>query len=124
MMIACCIVTDGRGNEVAWNNLCSLVNQLVKRMLSVGSRFTPDHWSCRIIHFIAVAVNILTIAFHISLLKICCKAMHVLIVGEDGFCSCFKEIAIPYTDKCHQHRYIFLKLSFPEMFIGFMSSFQ
>ena len=64
-------------------------------MLPVCAGFAPYNRAGGITGFIANAVDIFTIAFHIALLKIGCKAVHILIVWKNGFCLCFKEIGVP-----------------------------
>ena len=57
MMIAYWIVTDCGCKEITGYHFRSLVYQLIECMLSVGTRFTPDHRTCLIKYRIAIAVN-------------------------------------------------------------------
>mmetsp|Transcript_12077 Transcript_12077/g.18549 ORF Transcript_12077/g.18549 Transcript_12077/m.18549 type:complete len:207 (-) Transcript_12077:1025-1645(-) len=73
---------DGR-QEVTGDELCSLVDQLVKGMLPIGSRLTPNDGSCLDIHLLPIPTNVLSIRFHITLLKVCRKTMHVLVIWQN-----------------------------------------
>ena len=44
------IVGLNRGNKVTRNQPCALMNQLVKSMLAIGSRLTPDNGACGIVN--------------------------------------------------------------------------
>ena len=123
MMITNRVVADSRCNKVAGYHQGSLVNKLVKCMLSVGAGFTPNYRTGGIIHRISVTIGILSITFHIGLLQISRKAMQVLIVREYCFTLCTKKIGVPNTNQCHQYRNIFIKFFVPEMFINCISTF-
>ena len=49
-------------------------------MLSISAGLAPDNGSRCLFNRLAIAVNTLAIAFHIALLKISGKAMHILII--------------------------------------------
>src|SRR3954470_5603890 len=97
-MITDRIMADHRRNEIAGYEHGSLVNQLVKRMLPICSRLPPYHRTGCVVYFFSVPVCALTITFHIPLLEISCKSMHILVVRKDSFCLCAKEICIPQTN--------------------------
>ena len=72
---------------------CHSLRSMVKAM-SHGGRGSfspaapnqPYNRPAAVVDGIAIAVGILAIAFHIALLKVSGKAVHVLIVRKDGFC--------------------------------------
>ena len=80
MVVTFRIVTDGRRNKVAGYQHSALVNKLIKCMLAIGTRLTPDHGAGGVLNPLPVPVCTLAVAFHITLLKISSKAMHVLII--------------------------------------------
>src|SRR5690606_7353049 len=97
---------------------------LIKGMLTIGSRFSPNYRASLIVYLLSIAIYIFSIAFHISLLKVGCKTMHVLIVWKNGMTFCIKEVIIPYSKYSHNHRNIFLKLCFLKMSICSIGTFQ
>jgi len=60
VVIAQRVVADGRGDEVTRNDFGALMDQLIKRMLTIGARLAPDNRASLVIHRIAVTVNELT----------------------------------------------------------------
>ena len=57
--------------ELQWDDVCSLMEQLVEGMLSVCSRFTKDNRSCYIVKSLTETVHALTVGLHIKLLQMC-----------------------------------------------------
>src|SRR5690348_19366 len=117
------IVTDGGGNKIRGYHRRSLVKQLVKGMLAVGSRFSPNDRPCGVSNLFATPVHVFSIAFHISLLEVSRETMHILVVRQNRFRLGAKEINIPKAHQAHDNRNIFFKLFLPEMFVGFISAF-
>src|SRR5690606_3344400 len=97
MMLPDGMVRNRWSDEVTGDQFGALMNQLVERMLPVGSRFTSNDRSGLIRHALAVTINVFPVAFHIALLKISGKPMQVLIVWQNGMAFCVKEIVVPYT---------------------------
>ena len=108
---------NSRGDEIARYHFGSLVDQLVERVLAVSARLTPDDWTRLVIHRVAVTVNVLTVGFHIALLEVGRKAMHVLVVRQDRFGFSAKEVVVPDTNQRQQHRQVFLRCGGGEVFI-------
>ena len=81
MVITDRVVGDRRRDEVTGHDLRSLMNQLIKSVLSICTGFTPDDRSCLIYDGLTVPVGRLSVALHISLLKVGSKAVHILIIG-------------------------------------------
>ena len=79
-MVSYGIMTICRCNEVTWDQFGPLVDQLVKCMLSIGARLTPDDRSGLVIHVDPFSIYKLSVALHISLLEISSKPVQVLIV--------------------------------------------
>src|SRR5664279_3045245 len=116
-MIAHWIMSEHRGYKIAGYQQVALVYQLVKGMLAIGAWLSPYYWTSCIGHLIAIAVNVLSIAFHISLLEVSRKAMHILVIGQYRLRLCIKKVQVPKADQCHDHRNIFFKTIFPEMIV-------
>lgn len=49
-----------------------------------GALYVPNNGSSLVVYLDTLLVNILSVRFHISLLKVGGKAVHVLVVGENG----------------------------------------
>jgi hypothetical protein len=85
MMITDSIVTIYRRNKITGDHDSALVDQLVKRMLSVCARLAPDYRACQVVHSCPVSVDTLAITFHITLLKIGGKTVQVLVIWKNRF---------------------------------------
>ena len=75
MMISNRIMGLCWGNEITWNQVRSLMNQLVKGMLSIGTWFPPNDWASTIVYFFAITTYVFSVALHISLLEVGGKTM-------------------------------------------------
>src|SRR5690349_14618920 len=115
MVIRQRIVADGRRNEIAWDDLRALMDQLIKSMLPIRSRLSPDHRAGGIRNRLVVAIHILSIALHIPLLEIRRKPVQVLIIWQNGFGTGTKKIGIPDAQHGHDNGNIFFESSIPEM---------
>jgi uncharacterized protein YmfQ (DUF2313 family) len=103
----------------------SLMDQLIKGMLAICARFSPNDRSCLIIDRITFAVNGLSIAFHIALLKVSGKSVKVLIVGKYRFRCCMRK---NYCTRSQVEpvspAHFFQKVRIPEMIVHRMRSFE
>src|ERR1700753_326526 len=106
MMVPYRIVTDRRSDKVTGDQHLALVDQLVKSMLPIGSRFPPHNRPRRPTCRITVAVDAFAIAFHIALLKIGGKTVHILIIRKDRFRLRTEEVRIPEPDQRHGNGYV------------------
>src|SRR6185437_13996452 len=97
MMLAKRVMTLRRCDKIAGDKLCTLVYQLVKRMLAIGARFAPNDRSGRIVNRLAVPVDVLAIAFHIALLKVSRKAVHILVVWQNSIGFGVEKVVVPYA---------------------------
>src|SRR5690606_12757392 len=124
VMIPHGVMADGGGNEVARDQPGSLVYELIEGVLTVGARLAPDYWAGLVIDGLPGAVNRLTVALHIALLKICRKPVKVLVVGEDGLRRRAEEIVVPDADHGEHHGDILFKGCRPEMLVHSMRTFK
>ena len=100
------------------------MDQLVERVLTVGSRLTPDDWASLVVYRVAVTVNILTVGLHVALLEVSGKAVHVLVVRQNRFGFRTEEVVVPDADQRQQHRQVFLRRSGGEVLIHRMRAGQ
>ncbi len=123
-MIPNWIMTYCRRDEITRDHLCSLMNELVKSMLSVRSWFTPDNRPGLIIYCVAVTINRFSIALHIALLEIGGKAIKVLIIGENRLRCRSIKIVIPNSEQRKNHRDVLFKGLALEVLIHGVSTFE
>src|ERR1044072_9310479 len=123
MMVANRVMAIGRRYKIAGDQNSSLVYQLVKGMLAIGAWFAPNNRTGIVPYGFTPAVNAFTIAFHVALLKIGGKAMHVLIVRQNGFGLAIEEVGVPKAYKRHDNRYIFFEGFCAKMVIGRIGAF-
>ena len=114
----------GKSNEVAGNQVRSLVNQLIKRVLTVSAGLSPEYGAGVIIHFSPIQRDMLAVGFHGELLQIGGKAFEVMRVRQNCYCAGFKEICIPYIQQSHDNRHVLLKRRAAEMFVHRMKTGQ
>lgn len=93
------------------------MNQLIERVLTVSARLAPDDWASLVIHRVAVTVHVFTVGFHVALLEVSSKAVHVLVIRQDRFGFSAKEVVVPDTDQRQQHRQVFLWCGGGEVFV-------
>ena len=86
MMIANRVMALGRGDKIAGDKRSTLVNKLVKGMLTVVAGLAPYHRTGSIVQGLAIAVSALAVALHIALLQVGCKTVQVLVVWKYGLC--------------------------------------
>ncbi len=109
------VVTDRRRQEICRDQPGPLVDELIEGMLAVRSRFSPDDRARLIGHSVAVAVDALAVAFHVALLEVSGKAMHVLVVGKDDFGFGAEKVIVPDADERQDDRNIPFERSLSEM---------
>mmetsp|Transcript_27967 Transcript_27967/g.64778 ORF Transcript_27967/g.64778 Transcript_27967/m.64778 type:complete len:246 (-) Transcript_27967:922-1659(-) len=88
---------NGR-QEIARNHFGTLVNQLVESVLAIGSRLAPKNGSSLHAHLFSVPGDVLPVGLHISLLEVRRKAMHVLIIRQNGNRFGSKKVVVPNSN--------------------------
>jgi len=106
-----------RGQKVAGDQLRSLMNQLIKGMLTVGARFPPDDWASAPRNGFPFSIHALAVAFHIALLKVSREAVKILIVGKDGVRLGIVKVVVPDAKESKGHRQVLLNGGLEEMFV-------
>jgi len=114
------IMAYGRGQEISGDHFCSLVEKLEEGMLAVGPGLPPDDGARLVGDLLAVSIDGLAAALHVPLLKIGREAVHVLIVGHDGFCLGAEEVIVPDPEEGQDDRYVFMKRGISEMPVHFV----
>ena len=117
MVVGKRVVRNRRGDEIARYHFGALMDQLVERVLTVGARLAPDDWASLIIHRVTVTVNVLAVGFHVALLEVGRKAVHILVVRQNRFGFSAEEVVVPDPDQRQQHRQVFLRRGGGEVFV-------
>ena len=86
--------------------------KLIKGMLPVSPGLSPDDRAGMIGYVTAASVSVLSVAFHVALLKICRESVKILVIGKYGLCFSTKKICVPQTDQCKNDRKVFVKRCF------------
>lgn len=104
-------------HEVTGNHACSLMNELVKCMLPIGARLSPHNRTSIVVHTRSFLGNVFAIRFHVTLLEVGSKAVHILVIGQK--CMGFTSVAvyIPHSQHGQENRHILLQWSSMEVFI-------
>src|SRR6266702_7109639 len=109
-------------DEIAGDQLCALVNELVEGMLPVGAGLAPDDRPRLIVDGSALQVDMLAVAFHIELLQIGAQVLEILIVRQDRHRLGSEEVIIPESDQAQQDRQVLLKGGCAEVLIHSMEA--
>ncbi len=104
-------------DEVARDEFRSLVNQLVERMLAIGSRLAPINCAGLVVHVSAVERDVLAVALHRQLLQIRRETLQVLLVGKDAGSLRAEKVAVPDGKQAHQHGQILFEWRGAEMLV-------
>src|SRR6266478_9241609 len=113
-----------KSDEVARDEPGPLMNQLVERVLAVGSRFAPVNWTRVVRHSLPVECHVFAVALHRQLLQISWEPFQILLIGQyrNGLRS--KEIAVPDHQKAHKHRQVSFEGSSAEVLVHLMQATQ
>ncbi len=72
------------GDKITRHHFSTLVNQLIKRVLTVGAWFAPDNWAGLVIHGVAVTVNVFTVGIQGPLLEVVGETVLIPVRGQKG----------------------------------------
>src|SRR5271156_3077988 len=111
-------------DEVARNQSRPLMNQLIERVLTVGSRFTPVNWTRLVRHSFSVERNMFAIALHRQLLEVSWEPLQVLLIGQDRYGLRPEKIVVPDRQKSQQHRQVLLEGSSAEVLVHLVETTQ
>src|SRR5262245_25101774 len=113
-----------KSDEITRDESRSLVDQLVKRMLAVGSRLSPIDGTGIVIDPLTIESHMLAVTLHRQLLEVSRKALEVLLIGQHRHGLCAEEVVIPDGQEAHEHRQIPLKWRGAEMLIHLVKAVQ
>src|SRR5271165_6653815 len=113
-----------KSDEVARDEPGSLMNQLVERVLTVGSRFAPVDGTGLVAHSLPVERDMLAIAFHRQLLKIGWKPFQILLIRQDSDGLRTKKVVVPESQETHEYWQVLFKGSGAEVLVHLMKTTQ
>src|SRR5665811_2189945 len=96
----------GDGDEVGWDQLGALVDELVERVLPVRAGLAPENLTGGGRDRLAVSAYALAVGLHRQLLQVRGEAVQVLRVRQDRVALGPQEVAVPDVEQAHQRRYV------------------
>ncbi len=100
------------------------MNQLEKRVLTVGAGLTPNNRPGVVIDLFAMDSGAFAVALHVALLEVIGKIFQGLRVRQNGVGFRLKEIVVPNTQQAHDYRDIFFERRAAKMLVGQMCTHQ
>src|SRR6516165_7481757 len=113
-----------KANKVARNQASSLMDELIKGMLTVCSGLAPVNRPGLLRDGFAIECYVLSVAFHGQLLEICREALEILFVRHDADSLGAKEIVVPDRQQTQDHRHVVFERRGAEVLIHFMKTVQ
>src|SRR2546427_11538543 len=109
MMPANRIQRLGKCNEVARDEPCPLMDQLVERVLPVCSRFSPVDGAGIVGDYFTVKCDVFSVALHRQLLQICRETLQILLVRQDRDSLCAEKVVVLNGEQAHENRQVDLE---------------
>src|SRR5262249_34882438 len=91
-------------NEIARDELRSLMKQLIKGVLTIRTRFPPDDGTRLVVDPGGIEADALAVALHLQLLQIGRKPAKIAGIRQDGNSLRAEEIVVPDRQESHQNR--------------------
>src|SRR5262245_30417151 len=104
-------------DEVTRDEPSALMDQLIERVLAVGSRLAPVDGTGLTVHRRSSERYVFAVALHRQLLEIGREALKVLVVRQHGDRLRAEEIVVPDAEETHQHRQVARERRAAEMFV-------
>lgn len=76
------VVGFGGDDEIGWNELSTLVEQLVEGVLGIGGGFTKKNGAGGVFDHLAITGDTFTVRLHRELLKVSRETMEVLVKAK------------------------------------------
>src|SRR5262249_14628834 len=92
------------GDEVAGNEPGALMDQLIERVLAIGSGLAPVDRTGLMVHRRPGERHVLAVALHRQLLEISRKALEILVVGQYRDRLSAEKVVVPDAEETHEHR--------------------
>src|SRR5262249_62283663 len=92
------------GDEVTGDEPGALMDQLIERVLAIGSGLAPVDWTGLIVDRRPSERHVLAVALHRQLLEIGREALAVLVGGQHGDRLRAEEVVVPDAEHTHTYR--------------------
>src|ERR1043166_8300022 len=112
------------GDKVARYEPCPLMNQLVKRVLTVSARFAPVDWTGCLRDLCPNERDVFAITLHRQLLQVRGEALQIPVVWQDRNRLGAKKVVVPDGQQAHQHRQVALQGSGHEVRVDLAETVQ
>src|SRR5271165_7520007 len=109
-------------DEIAGNQLGSLVDKLIERMLAVRAWLAPEDRSRLVLGDSAVESDMLAVRLHGKLLEIGGEALEILIVRQDGDRLGVEEVVVPDSEEAHERGQILPEGRCAEVLVHFVEA--
>ncbi len=109
-------------DEVTRDKPGPLMDQLIKRVLSVGSRLAPVDGPGRVVNLGPLKRHVFAVALHRQLLQVSGESLEILLVWQNRDGLCAEEVIVPYREKTHEHGQVALEWRGPEVLIHFVKA--
>jgi hypothetical protein len=80
------------------------MDQLVKRMLTIGARLPPVDWPGLEGDLSSIKRDVFAVALHRQLLEVGREALQVLLIRKDRHGLHTEEVVLPEAQEPHEHR--------------------
>lgn len=109
------VVRLGGHEEVRWNKLGTLVEQLEEAVLGVGGGLTEQDRAGGILDVFTSAGDGLSVALHRKLLEVCGETVQVLVERCNKVGLSTKEVTVPHAQKTTEDRDVLFQRSLAEV---------
>ena len=69
-----------KANKITRDDKFALMQQLMKRMLSIGASLAKQNWTGNIVNFLAITGYRFAIALHVELLQVCRQTSEAMVI--------------------------------------------
>src|ERR1700733_3643775 len=104
-------------DEIARDEFRPLVDQLIERVLAIGTGLAPVDWPGLIVNLLPLERHVLAIALHGQLLEIGGEALQILLVGKHCNRLRIKKRVVPEGKQTHYNRQVAVEWRGAEMFV-------
>src|SRR5258708_14607563 len=111
-------------DKITRDQSCSLVNQLVERVLAVRTWFAPIDWPSRVGSLGPTERNGFPVALHLQLLQVGREPLEVLLVRQYRNSFGTEEIVVPHRQKAQEDRQVALEGRAAKMLVHFMKTVE
>src|SRR5437763_5290800 len=87
-----------KADEVAGDEFCALVDELVECMLPICAGLSPDDGPGLVVHLPALQINMLSVTLHIKLLKVGTETVEIMVIGQDRNRLSAEKVVVPDAD--------------------------